>query len=90
MVETPLSKCVKNVIIGMNSTLICFGIEQDKFIIKRIIVEDNVLIGAKCVLLPGTEVRKGVIIEGHSYTNYNQVLEEDLLYTGHPARIKNI
>lgn len=79
-----------NVIIGMNSSLISFGIEQDKFIIKRIDVEDDVLIGAKCVLLPGTTIRRGAKLATHSYTSYDSVLEENKIYLGHPAKLRKI
>ncbi|MCK4380092.1 MAG: hypothetical protein KAW51_03075 [Candidatus Lokiarchaeota archaeon] len=78
----------KNVIIGMNSTLLSFGIEQDKFILKRIVIEDNVLIGAKCVLLPGTHIKHNTKLSAHSYTDFNEVLEEDSIYIGHPAKLK--
>ncbi|MFW9772746.1 MAG: acyltransferase [Promethearchaeota archaeon] len=78
----------ENVIIGMNSTVITFGIEQDNFMLKKIIIEDNSLIGAKCVLLPGTLVKKNAKLSAHSFTNYNDILEENLIYAGHPAKIK--
>ena len=78
----------KNVIIGMNSTVITFGIEQDNFILKQIIIEDNALIGAKCVLLPGTLIKKNTKLSTHSYTNYDDILEESLIYAGHPAKLK--
>ncbi|MFX1308644.1 MAG: acyltransferase [Promethearchaeota archaeon] len=78
----------KNVIIGMNSTLLSFGIEQDSFILKSIIIEDNVLIGAKCVLLPGTHIKRNTKLSAHSYTNFNDVLEENSIYIGHPAKLK--
>jgi acetyltransferase-like isoleucine patch superfamily enzyme len=78
----------KNVIIGMNSTILSFGIEQDKFILKKIIVEDDVLIGAKCVLLPGTRIKYNAKLSAHSYTNFNDVMEENSIYIGHPAKIK--
>ncbi|HEY0089233.1 MAG TPA: DapH/DapD/GlmU-related protein [Candidatus Lokiarchaeia archaeon] len=78
----------KNVIIGMASTVLSFGIEQEKFIIKKIIIRDNVVIGAKCVLLPGTIVNKNAKLSAHSYTNYNDILEENLIYEGHPAKLK--
>ncbi|MFX1258645.1 MAG: acyltransferase, partial [Promethearchaeota archaeon] len=58
----------KNVIVGMGSTLLSFGIEQDKFILKKIIIEDNVIIGAKCVILPGTFIKKNAKLSAHSYT----------------------
>ncbi len=80
----------KNVIIGMGSTLLSFGIEQDKFILKKIIIEDDVLIGAKCVLLPGTHIKRNSKLSAHSYTNFNQVLEENSIYIGHPAKLKEI
>jgi acetyltransferase-like isoleucine patch superfamily enzyme len=77
-----------NVIIGMGSTLLSFGIEQDKFILKRIRVEENVLIGAKCVLLPGTIIKKNAKLSAHSYTNFDDILVEDSVYAGHPAKKK--
>lgn len=80
----------KNVIIGMNSTLLSFGIEQDKFILKKIVIEDDVLIGAKCVLLPGTHIKHNTKLSAHSYTNFNHVLEENSIYIGHPAKKRKI
>lgn len=87
-ISSEFVKVGKNVIIGMNSTIISFGIEQDKLILKSIIIEDDVVIGAKCVLLPGTIVKKGAKISAHSFTNYNSILEENLIYLGHPAKLK--
>jgi serine acetyltransferase len=77
-----------NVIIGMNSTLISFGIEQEKFIIKKISVGNNAVIGAKCVLLPGTTIQNFAKLSAHSYTSYESLLEEGKIYMGHPAKIK--
>ena len=78
----------KNVIIGMNSTIITFGIEQDNFILKKIVIEDDVLIGAKCVLLPGTLIKRNAKLSAHSYTSYDDILAENLIYMGHPAKIR--
>lgn len=78
----------KNVIIGMNSSVLSFGIEQNNFILKKVIVENDVLIGAKCVLLPGTLIKRNVSLSAHSYTNHNAILEENSIYMGHPAKLK--
>jgi len=78
----------KNVIIGMNSSVLSFGIEQDNFILKKVKVESDVLIGAKCVLLPGTLIKRNAKLSAHSYTNHNAVLEENSIYMGHPAKLK--
>jgi acetyltransferase-like isoleucine patch superfamily enzyme len=79
-------KIGRNVILGMGSTALTFGIEQDKFLLKKIVMEDNVLVGAKCVLMPGTTIQSGVRLSAHSYTDYNTILETDKVYKGHPAR----
>ncbi len=78
----------KNVIIGMGSTLLSFGIEQDKFILKKIIIEDNALIGAKCILMPGTHIKQNTKLSAHSYTNFDDILKENSIYAGHPAKKK--
>ena len=72
----------------MGSTLLSFGIEQDNFIIKKIVIENNVLIGAHCQLMYGTIMKERAKISAHSYTNPNQVLEKDTIYIGHPAKLK--
>ena len=72
----------------MNSTILSFGIERDSFFIKKIVINDNVLIGAKCVLLPGTVMKKGAKLSAHSYTGVGDILEENSIYMGHPAKIK--
>ncbi|MFW9951313.1 MAG: hypothetical protein ACFFKA_14430, partial [Candidatus Thorarchaeota archaeon] len=68
--------------------VLSFGIEDDNFILKKVIVENDVIIGAKCVLLPGTLIKRNVSLSAHSYTNHNAVLEENSLYMGHPAKLK--
>ena len=77
-----------NVIIGMGSTLLTFGIEQDKFVLKKIIIEDDVVIGAKCVLLPGTTIKKAAKLSAHSYTNMDDILKGNSIYMGHPAKLR--
>lgn len=89
-ISSEFVKIGDNVIIGMGSTLLSFGIEQDKFILSKIQVEDNVVIGAKCVLLPGTILKRGVKLSAHSYTKFNDILVENSIYSGHPAKLKEI
>jgi len=73
----------------MNSTVLSFGIEQDNFILKKIRVGNDVLIGAKCVILPGTVIKRNVRLSAHSYTKHNAFLEEDSIYMEHPTKLKN-
>lgn len=80
----------KNVIIGMGTMILSHGMEQDKLIIKKVCIEDDVLIGAKCVLLPGTIMRDNSCLSAHSYTDYNSILEKNKIYWGHPSHLKEI
>jgi len=89
-ISSEFVKIGDNVIIGMGSTLLSFGIEQDRFILKKIQVEDNVIIGAKCVLLPGTIAKRGVKLSAHSYTKLDDLLVENSIYSGHPAKLKEV
>jgi acetyltransferase-like isoleucine patch superfamily enzyme len=86
-ISSEFVKIGENVIIGMNSTVLTFGIEQDNFIIKKIEIQNNALIGAKCVLLPGTVVLNDAKLAAHSYTNYDSILQEGKIYSGHPAKL---
>ncbi|MBD3256686.1 MAG: hypothetical protein GF383_16450 [Candidatus Lokiarchaeota archaeon] len=89
-ISSELVRIGKNVIIGMGTVILTFGIEQDKFILKTIEIGDNVEIGAKCVILPGTKIKSNTKLSAHSYTNYNSILEENKIYEGHPAQIKKV
>ena len=46
------------------------------------------MIGAKCVLLPGTRMEDSTKLSAHSYTSYDSILEEGKIYLGHPAKLK--
>ncbi|TXT54477.1 MAG: Acetyltransferase [Promethearchaeota archaeon] len=75
-----------NVILGMGTCIFSFGIEAEDFILKEIKISDDVLIGAKCTILPGTHIKEGATMAAHSYTQYEGLLEEDKVYKGHPAK----
>lgn len=79
-----------NVIIGMAASLLSFGFEQNKFILKKIHVMDNVIIGAKSVLFPGTTIKTSVHLAAHSSTTYDQILQEDRTYIGNPAELQEL
>ncbi|MGV9173188.1 MAG: acyltransferase [Promethearchaeia archaeon] len=77
-----------NVIIGMGSAILSFGMDHDKFFLKKITIKDNVTIGAKCVVLPGAHIGKNVKISAHSYVDFEQELLANNVYKGHPVEIK--
>ncbi|MFX1275030.1 MAG: acyltransferase [Promethearchaeota archaeon] len=78
----------KNCIIGISSTILTFGIEAENFILKKIIIENNVALGAKCILLPGTIIKKNAKLSAYSSTKYDDILDENLVYKGIPVKLK--
>ncbi len=75
----------KNVIIGHSSAILSGLLEEDNLIIKTIYIDDNVIIGAKSTLLPGTHVHEGAIIGAGCYTLPFQILKPNSLYFGNPV-----
>ena len=77
----------KNCIIGFGSTVLSFGLEQDKLILKKIVIEDDVVLGAKCIIMPGTIVKEKAKLSAQSYTNYNDILKNNSIYMGQPSKL---
>lgn len=51
---------------------------------KGIILEDNIWIGANCIILDGTIIKRGVIVAANSVVK--GILEENSIYGGSPVR----
>jgi acetyltransferase-like isoleucine patch superfamily enzyme len=76
----------KNVKLGQGSFITSNIIIQDKIILKKITIEDNVIIGAHSIVLPGTTVKTNTILDALSMTTVNQRLEANSFYKGNPAK----
>ncbi len=81
----------KNIKVGQGSFIISNIIIQDKLIIKRVSIEDNVIIGANAIVMPGTVIESNTILDTISMTKINQHLEKNSTYHGSPAvKMENI
>lgn len=76
----------KNIRIGQGSFIISNLIIKDKLILKKVKIEDNVIIGAHSLVLPGTLIEPNTILDAISMTTINQRLEDNSTYRGNPAR----
>ncbi|MEJ2248247.1 MAG: hypothetical protein P8Y70_08825 [Candidatus Lokiarchaeota archaeon] len=85
-IDTEFVEIGKNVKLGQGSLLSSFLIVKGKLIIKKVKVEDNVVIGAHSILLPGTIAKRNSTIAVNSSTNVSQILEENSTYSGSPAK----
>ncbi|MFX1411408.1 MAG: acyltransferase [Promethearchaeota archaeon] len=58
----------------------------DYLLIKKVIIGDHVVLGANCVVAPGTIIGKGSTLGVWTVTRINQILDKDWIYIGNPAR----
>ena len=54
--------------------------------IKKTKIDDNVRIGAHCIIMPGTHIGKNCILNTWSATMVGQELEDGWIYLGGPAQ----
>jgi carbonic anhydrase/acetyltransferase-like protein (isoleucine patch superfamily) len=85
-VDTEFIKFGKNVVVGQGSVVQSAVIVGNLFIMRKTIIDDDVVIGAHSVVMPGTYMKKKSILAGHSLTTVGQVLEEEWVYIGAPAK----
>jgi hypothetical protein len=76
----------KNTILGEGSVIMSSMIIGEYFLLKKVILRENVTIGAFSVIAPGTIVERGAILGIGSYTVINQKLEKNHIYIGRPAK----
>ncbi len=75
-----------NVLVGQGVTLMGSMIVGNYLIIKKIILDDFVVLGGGCTIAPGTIIGRDTVIAALSVTNYNQVFEEGWIYLGVPPQ----
>ncbi|MFW9880085.1 MAG: hypothetical protein ACFFG0_43985 [Candidatus Thorarchaeota archaeon] len=85
-VDCEFVKFGKNVKIGQGSFVISNIIIQDRLILKNVSIQDNVIIGAHSIVLPGTTIESNTILDAISMTLVNQHLESNSTYRGAPAK----
>lgn len=85
-VDTEFLDFGKNIVIGQSAIVQSAVIVGNLFIIRKTILEENVVVGAHSIVMPGTHMKKDSILAGSSLTTVGQELEEGWIYLGAPAR----
>ncbi|MFX1321649.1 MAG: acyltransferase [Promethearchaeota archaeon] len=79
-----------NIMIGQGAQIfssIIIRIDNlDYLLIKKVVIGDHVVLGANCIVTPGTIVCKGTTLGVWTVTHINQILDPDWIYFGNPAR----
>ncbi len=79
----------RNVFIGKGSSIKASMIFGNSLVIKKIKIEDNVIIGSNSFISPGTIICKNAIIGAMSVTKFNQTIKLNSIYMGYPAEELN-
>jgi len=74
-----------NSVIGGHSTVICHSFERKRFILKKVKIGRNVVIGLNSVILPGAEIGDGSMIAAGAVLGKNTKAEPRSVYFGVPA-----
>jgi serine acetyltransferase len=85
-IDTEFITFGKNITIGQSALIQSAVIVGNLFILRKTVLEDNVTVGAHSVVMPGTHMKKNSILAGSSMTTVGQVLEENFIYVGAPAK----
>ena len=85
-IDTEFITFGKNITIGQSALIQSAIIVGNLFIIRKTVLEDNVTVGAHSVVMPGTHMKKNSILAGSSMTTVGQVLDENFIYVGAPAK----
>ena len=76
----------RNVVIGYNATIGGHYQERDAWVIKRTIIEDDVVIGGHVVIYGGVHIKRGAVIGGGAIVLPNTVVGEGEFWGGVPAK----
>jgi hypothetical protein len=76
----------KRDMVGQGAVVMSSMVVGKYLIIKKIIVDDYVVIGGESAVAPGTIIGQDSVLGACTYTTYNQILEPKWVYFGIPAR----
>jgi len=75
----------RNCVIGYNTTLLAHEYLVDEYRLGDIIIEDDVMIGANCTVLPGVTIGKSAIVSAGTLVHKD--VPEESFVGGNPMRI---
>jgi len=85
-VDTEFIEVGKNCMIGLGSIVLSHYIDGDRFILKKVKLNDGAIVGAKAIVMPGTELGEHTTLGAASITEIDQKLEPYSIYMGMPAK----
>lgn len=85
-VDTEFVEIGNNVKLGQGSLILSSLIVQDKLILKKTTIKNDVIISIHSVVFPGTNIKSNTILDALSTTNVDQEIDENSIYRGSPCK----
>lgn len=76
----------KNVVIGFGTSITGHTQDRDAVTVARTVIEDDVLIGAECVIYGGCTIKRGAIVGGGAIVRPFTTIGEYEVWAGVPAK----
>lgn len=86
LLDPPLTELGSNCIIGHNAVLFCHAIEGRRFTLSRILVADNVTIGAGAIVMAGVKIGSGAIVSAGAVVLKDTEIGPNEVWGGVPAK----
>jgi len=83
--DISLLEIADGAVIGGHATVICHSFERNRFILKKVKIGKNAIIGLNSVILPGCEIGDGALIAAGAVLSKNTKVEPHDVYFGVPA-----
>ncbi|TXT67020.1 MAG: membrane protein of unknown function [Promethearchaeota archaeon] len=84
-IETEFVELGKNIVVGKGSFIKSCMIFDKFLIIKKVIIEDGVILGPYSFVSPGTVIQENTALNSLAVTKMNSVLKSDSIYFGYFA-----
>jgi len=76
----------RNVTIGFNAIIAGHVADRERVLFKRVVIEDEAVVGAETVICPGCHIGRGAVIQTRSLLLPNTVVGPNEYWAGNPAR----
>jgi hypothetical protein len=83
-IDTEFVEISDFVMISLNAALISHCVYQNKFLVQKVVIKKNAIVGSESVVAPGTVFGEGSILGGNATTKIGQQLEPYATHVGNP------
>ncbi|MEO8938165.1 MAG: DapH/DapD/GlmU-related protein [Burkholderiaceae bacterium] len=87
LLDPPLTAVGANCIIGHDAVLFAHAIEGERFSLQRIVIGDNVTVGAHAVVMSGVRIGDGAIVSAGAVVGKGTRIGAGEVWGGVPARL---